>query len=121
MAEVDVARDQQRAPQLGNRIVGRELRTLVEPFRYQQFGTGADKFSLAFDLDLGAHEQLRRRDDDDGTEVERPGEAHRAFEEGNVAHGEAKGHISSHCLSMISAQTRSAFVATENRFPPIVS
>jgi hypothetical protein len=29
--------------------------------------------------------------------------------------------IAALCLSMISAQTRSAFVARENRFPPIGS
>jgi hypothetical protein len=41
------------------------MRPLVEPFRHHHFGAGADRPALAFDLDLDAHERLRRRVDDD--------------------------------------------------------
>ena len=51
------------------------MRPLVEPFWHQELGAGAGRPALAFDLDLDAHESLRRRVDDDRAEPERPGES----------------------------------------------
>ena len=63
---------------------GDKMRPLVEPFRHQKLGAGAGRPALAFDLDLDAHESLRRRVDDDRAEPERPGEAHRTFKKGDI-------------------------------------
>ena len=90
--QIEIARDLKRAPQFRNRLLGRKLRSLVEPFRHQQFGAGADRSALALHFDLGAHEQLRRGIDDHGAEPERPDKAHRAFEKFDVPHGDTWRH-----------------------------
>src|SRR5215208_8367471 len=68
------------------------MRTLVEPFWYQEFGAGTHSPALAFDLDLDAHKNLRRRVDDDRTEPERPGKGDRALEERYISDGQAIRH-----------------------------
>ena len=47
MAQIQLARDHQRAPQFGYGLLQRKLRTLVEPFRHHHFGAGANRRSLA--------------------------------------------------------------------------
>ena len=90
--EIKLPRDQKRTPQFVDRRLGRKVRTLVEPFRRQQFGAGADERAPTLDLDLGAHERLARVVDHDRAEVERPGEADRPFEERNIAHSQTRRH-----------------------------
>ncbi len=46
----------------------------------------------AFDLDLGAHEYLRSRLNDDGAKTKRPGETHGSFEKRDIPHGETHRH-----------------------------
>jgi hypothetical protein len=90
--QIEAARDLQRAAQAVDRLCWREFRSLVKPLRHQHFGTGANRNAPALDLDLGPHEQLRRRVDRDRAEAERPRELHGAFEEGDVSQLQAVGH-----------------------------
>ena len=81
--------------------------------------------ALAFDLDLDAHERLRRRVDDHRAEPERPGERNRPLEECNVPHGQTWRHDASlqssvlwvkKCLRMrctSSVKTGSAIASSE--------
>src|SRR3954447_12421440 len=90
--KIKLARDQERAAQLLDGLVRRQMRPLVEPFRHEKLGGGADRPALAFDLDLNQHEGLRRRMDDDIAEAERPGKRHRSFKKRDIAYGEARCH-----------------------------
>src|SRR5580704_9440999 len=94
--KIKLPRDQKRTPQFVDRLLGRKVRTFVEPFRRQQFGAGADErafsLSLALDLDLGAHERLARVVDHDYAEAERPCKANRPFKEGNIAYSQTRRH-----------------------------
>src|ERR1700743_3393328 len=68
------------------------MRALVEPFRHQHFGAGADESALAFDLDLDAHERLWCRVDHHGAKTERPEELYRSFKKRNLPHGDTWRH-----------------------------
>ncbi len=57
-AQIEPARNVQRTPQFGDRLLGRKLRPLVEPFRRHQLGAGAHRRAPAFDLDLHPHKGL---------------------------------------------------------------
>ncbi len=80
MAQIKIARDRQRAPQFLDGLLRREVGAFVEPFRRHQFGAGADRGALTFDLDLDAHECLRRGIDRHGAEPERFCKRNRPFE-----------------------------------------
>ena len=84
MRQIKFARDQERTPQLGDRLLGSQMRPLVEPFSDQKLGAGAGGDTLAFNFDLDPHEHLRRCVDDHGAKTERPSETHRALEEFNL-------------------------------------
>ena len=75
-----LARDRQRAAQLREVLLVRELRRLVEPFRHQQLGGNAFAFAAVGKLDARAHEGLRRMRDGDSAEPERNAKAHRPLE-----------------------------------------
>src|ERR1700730_19132465 len=68
------------------------MRPCVEPFRYQQFGAGARRRALAFDLDLDAHQHLPSRVDDHRAEAERFHKTNRTFKKPDVAHGDIWRH-----------------------------
>src|SRR6185295_12628828 len=108
MRQIELARDQQRAPQFRHRFFRRQVLTLVEPFWHQKLGASSGRAALAFDLDLDAYKRLRRRVDDDRAEPERPGESDRALKERDVSYGQTIRHQAIFCLSMI---------CPENRFP----
>src|ERR1700719_3333296 len=90
--EIEFARDLERTPEFVDGLLGRKLGALVEPFRHQQFGAGADRAAPALDLDLGTHEDLRCGVDDDSAKPERPDEPHRSLEKRNVPHGQTERH-----------------------------
>src|SRR5205085_11116975 len=90
--EIELARDQERAAQLLDRLLRRELRPLVEPLWHEKLGRRPDRPALALHLDLDQHKSLRRRIDDDRAEAERPRKRDGPFEEGDVAYGDARCH-----------------------------
>ncbi len=87
MCEIKFARDQQRAPQLRDRFLWRQMRPLVEPFCDQELGRGTSCFAPTLDLDLDTRKHLRRGVDDDRAEPERPDKCYRAFKKGNIPDG----------------------------------
>src|SRR5882724_232642 len=90
--QIEPARDFKRTPEFVHGLLGRKLGALVEPFRHQQFGAGADRAAPALDLDFGAHESLRCGVDDHSAKPERPDEPHRSLEKRNVPHGQTERH-----------------------------
>src|ERR1700755_3628616 len=68
------------------------MRALVEPFRCHQFGAGADRNALALDLDLDAHEGLRRGVDHHGAEPERFCERNGPLKERDIPYGDTYRH-----------------------------
>ena len=86
------ARSRASAASSSTVCVRRQMRPLVEPFRHQQLGAGADGRPLPSTSISTRTNSLRRRVDGDRAKAERPGEMHRAFEEGDVAHGQAGRH-----------------------------
>ena len=86
--EIEIARNRQRTAQFQNGLLRRQVRALVEPFRRHQFGAGTDGSAPAFDLDLNAHEYLRRGVDHHGAKPERFCKRNRPFKKCDVPHGQ---------------------------------
>ena len=90
--QIELARDQERAPQFLDGLLRRQLRPLVEPFRRHQFGARAHRRAPAFDLDLHPHEDLRRGIDRHGAKPKRLCERNLPLEKRDITHGQTMRH-----------------------------